>query len=253
MCGISEMPDTGRGPRDLPREAAKALPPGAQHYTAYVGPPVDYDAMAATQFRLLTTLGLREHHRLLDFGCGSLRAGRLFIPYLLPGNYHGIEPNTWLIEDAIPHEIGHDQIRLKQPVFRANADFSSDGFGVAFDFILAQSVFSHAGLDLIAPALSGFRRNLAPRGIVLATFIEVERSGFPEFAGGGWVYPNVVAYRQATIARLIREAGFTGMSLPWFHPRQTWYALAHTADTLPTRPQMAHLSGAVLRDLTSGP
>ena len=109
-------------------------------------------------------------------------------------------------------------------------------------------MFSHAGADLVALALSGFRRNLAPGGMVLATFVEVERSGFPEFAGGGWVYPNVVAYRQASIARLIRETGFSGVSLPWFHPRQTWYALAHTADALPTPAQMVHLSGAVLRD-----
>jgi SAM-dependent methyltransferase len=158
------MSDAARGARNVPREAAKALLPGSQHYTAYVGPPAEYDAMAATQFRLLTTLGLREHHRLLNSGCGSLRVGRLLIPYLLPGNYHGIEPNSWLIEDAIAREIGHDQIRLKRSVFRANADFSSDGFGVAFDFIVAQSVFSHAGADLVAPALSGFRRNLAPGG-----------------------------------------------------------------------------------------
>jgi SAM-dependent methyltransferase len=57
--------------------------------------------MGATQFRLLTTLGLREHHSLLDFGCGSLRAGRLLIPYLLPGRYYGLEPNRCLIEDGI--------------------------------------------------------------------------------------------------------------------------------------------------------
>ena len=70
--------------RALSREAAKALPPGARHYAAYVGPPEQYDFMGATQFRLLTTLGLREHHSVLDFGCGSLRAGRLLIPYLAP-------------------------------------------------------------------------------------------------------------------------------------------------------------------------
>jgi len=71
--------------RSLTRDAAKTLPPGAGHYTAYVGPPNQYDFMGATQFRLLTTLGLREHHAVLDFGCGSLRAGRLLIPYLLEG------------------------------------------------------------------------------------------------------------------------------------------------------------------------
>ena len=233
------------GTRDLSRAGAKTLLPGAEHYTAYVGPPAQYDAMAATQFRLLTTLGLREHHRLLDFGCGSLRAGRLLIPYLLPGHYYGIEPNTWLVDDAISREIGEDQIRLKQPVFRANADFSADGFGVAFDYILAQSIFSHAGRDVVAQALGGFHRNLAAGGIVLATFVIAEAS---EYAGHGWVYPQVVAYQAETIARLIREAGMVGMPLPWYHPRQQWYAMADAAEALPPQSKLAHLSGAVLRD-----
>jgi len=51
------------------------LKPGDDHHMAYVGPPTQHDFMGATQFRLLCTLGLRAHHRLLDFGCGSLRAG----------------------------------------------------------------------------------------------------------------------------------------------------------------------------------
>jgi hypothetical protein len=87
--------------RGLSGEAALALPGGSRHFRAYVGPPRQFDFMGATQFRLLTTLGLREHHSVLDFGCGSLRAGRLLIPYLLPGRYYGLEPNRWLIEDGI--------------------------------------------------------------------------------------------------------------------------------------------------------
>jgi hypothetical protein len=157
-------------------------------------------------------------------------------------------PNTWLIEDAIAREIGQDQIRLKRPVFRANADFSSDGFGVTFDFILVQSVFSHAGRGLIARALAGFRRNLANGGLVLATFVHARRSGFPEYSGDGWVYPGVVAYQEETIDRLIQEAGVVGMLLPWYHPRQNWYAMALTAEALPPRSKLVHLSGAVLRD-----
>jgi hypothetical protein len=85
--------------RSIPREGARGLTAGSEaHYSAYVGPPREYDFMGATQFRLLTTLGLRETHRLLDFGCGSLRAGRFLIPYLLPAHYYGVEPNALFID-----------------------------------------------------------------------------------------------------------------------------------------------------------
>jgi hypothetical protein len=69
-------------PRDLTDEQAKQLPIGTSHYMAYVGPASQYDLMAASQFALLTTLGLRDTNKVLDFGCGSLRLGRLLIPYL---------------------------------------------------------------------------------------------------------------------------------------------------------------------------
>jgi hypothetical protein len=77
------MSDLITDTRALSIDDAKTLTPGDMHYTAYVGPPAQYDFMGASQFRLLCTLGLRENHTLLDFGCGSLRAGRLLIPYLL--------------------------------------------------------------------------------------------------------------------------------------------------------------------------
>lgn len=68
------------------------LPAGAHHYRAYVGDPERYDVLAVQQFRVLTDLGLREHHKVLEVGCGSLRFGRLLLPYLLPDRYVGVEP-----------------------------------------------------------------------------------------------------------------------------------------------------------------
>lgn len=236
------------GTRDLSREAAKSLYSGAGHYTAYVGPPDQYDLMGATQFRLLTTLGLREHHRLLDFGCGSLRAGRLLIPYLLEGRYHGLDPNRWLIEDAIKHELGRDLIALRRPVFLHRDDFKGTAFGVSFDYILAQSIFSHAGRDVIATCLAEFRACLAQSGLILATFVQLHQLGMmDDFAGGGWVYPASVAYRVETVLAMIEQAGLVGRALPWFHPRQTWFAIAHTRADLPAASDDVHLSGAVLR------
>lgn len=165
------MAEAPEATRTLPRDAARKLSPGAAHYSAYVGPPGQWDFMGATQFRLLTALGLREHHRLLDIGCGSLRAGRLLIPYLNPGCYCGIEPNMWLVEDAIAAEIGPETIARKQVRFSDSARFEAESFGMRFDFIVAQSIFSHAGPDMLAEALPRLAAVLAPGGLILATVL----------------------------------------------------------------------------------
>ena len=43
------------------------------------------------QFDYATGHGLKPEMRMLEIGCGNLRAGRLFIDYLEPGNYYGID------------------------------------------------------------------------------------------------------------------------------------------------------------------
>jgi len=96
---------------------ARGLKPGDLHYRAYVGPPDRYDLVAAMTFNLLTTLGLRQHHALLDVGCGSLRIGRLLIPYLNKDKYVGIEPNEWLVREGIRNEIGETLVPIKRPKF----------------------------------------------------------------------------------------------------------------------------------------
>ncbi len=84
----------------------------------------------------------------------------------------GIEPNKWLIEDAIKNQIGKDLATLKKPHFDHNGDFKTDVFSQQFDFIIAQSIFSHTGSDLITTALSNFKESLKPNGLIAATFIE---------------------------------------------------------------------------------
>src|SRR5882762_4634631 len=148
------------------------LKPGDAHYRAYVGPAEDYDLIAAMTFNLLTTLGLRQHHSLLDIGCGSLRIGRLLIPYLNQGKYFGVEPNEWLVDEGIRRELGETLVQIKRPTF-----FFSDSpdtiaqAKVAFDVALAQSIFSHCGLDLIRDWLSAMSRSLAGDGALVATFL----------------------------------------------------------------------------------
>ena len=199
--------------------------------------------MGATQFRLLCALGLREHHRLLDFGCGSLRAGRLLIPYLGPERYFGIEPNAWLVEDGIANQIGPDLVRIKGPRFSDSDSFDAGVFGTHFDFIVAQSIFSHAGPQLARRALASFAAALEPDGICAVTFVVGGAQQAPE----GWHYPHCISYSREGIAALADEAGLAHLPIPWFHPRQSWFLLAREASSLPTAKQARLLRGIVLR------
>ena len=199
------------------------LKPGDPQYRAYVGPPEDYDLVAAMAFNLLTTLGLRQHHSLLDIGCGSLRIGRLLIPYLNREKYFGLEPNEWLVDEGIRRELGEMLVQIKRPTF-----FFSDSpdriaqAKVAFDFALAQSIFSHCGLDLIKRWLSAISCSLARDGALVATFLIGEQDS----AQTGWIYPDCVNYRPAALERAAKDVNLRFEILDWKHPRQTWAIFA---------------------------
>lgn len=194
------------------------LRPGDAHHRAYVGPPEDYDLVSAMVFNLLTCMGLRQHQRVLDIGCGSLRVGRLLIPYLNPGCYVGVEPNKWLLEDGIRNEIGKDLLRIKEPVLKVADSLGAFQECLELDFAVAQSIFSHCGKDLIGNWLSQVSLHLKDEGALLATFL-VDES---DFEGKGWIYPGCVKYRPETLAEMGRAYGFDFQVLDWAHPRQTW-------------------------------
>ena len=199
------------------------LKPGDPHYRAYVGPPEDYDLIAAMTFNLLTTLGLRQHHSLLDVGCGSLRIGRLLIPYLNRGKYFGVEPNNWLVEAGIEQELGKDVVQIKRPTFFFSASPETVAQAkVSFDFALAQSIFSHCGLDLIRGWLSAVSRSLAQGGALVATFLSDQKDSKQT----GWVYPECVNYQPETLGRAAAEVNLRFEILDWKHPRQTWALFA---------------------------
>lgn len=222
----------------------KKLSAGDHHRRAYVGPPHQYDFMGATQFCLLASLGLREHHTVLDFGCGSLRAGRLLLPYLKPGNYFGIDPNKWLIEAAIG-ELGAEFVDLREPHFNYNSDFEFGVFGVRFDFIVMQSILSHAGSDLLYAALTNARVAMKTSSVLLLTVIHPEQNpGIPsgvEFKG--WRYPGCVSYPSGYFSENVERLGYAAQRLPWFHPRQTWWLLTLSDSGLLSESELSALSG----------
>ncbi|WP_390915549.1 methyltransferase [Pseudosulfitobacter sp. SM2401] len=214
---------------------SKTLRPGGDHYRAYVGPPTQYDFMGATQFRLLTSLGLREEHHVVDIGCGSLRTGRYILNYLMPGRYTGVEPNPWLWQHAIEHELGADLIRLKSPRFLTEDDFQlADVAAGSINYIVAQSIYSHTGQDALLTSLKAAARSLTPDGQYLFTIVTPDNKGAQNMAAGadsvGWIYPKCVTFTPDEVADVCATAGLHVQQLPWYHPRQTWFRATLRAD-----------------------
>lgn len=191
----------------------------------FVGPGDRWDLAAASQFSLLTLLGLREHHTLLDVGCGSLRAGRLFVVYLQAGHYFGVEPERWLVDAAIRSELGAELVARKRPTFHHGRDFAFGVFGRTFDFLLANSIFSHASPAQIGTCLAEAARVMTPASIFLASYVD----GPTDYTGDAWVYPGTVTYTLPRLQALAAAAGLTCERLDWPYVygegAQTWLAL----------------------------
>jgi len=203
--------------------------PLSDNYRQAVGPEDMYDLISAHQFCVLINEGLREWHKMLDIGCGSLRGGRLFIPYLQPGNYYGIEPNEDLVRDGIALEIGNDIYRVKSPTFYYSDQFDfsmhqwcNTSSTIMFDFILAQSIFSHSTQSQAKQCISEAARVLTSGGKLLATFVK----GSCNSENREWSRP--IVYRTSSFFQsLAREHNLVYTELNNIaHPcNQTWFRM----------------------------
>lgn len=126
------------------------------------------------QFDYLLEHGLNPGMRMLEIGCGNLRAGRLLIDYLGPGNYYGIDISPDILLGALD-TIAEFGLQSKLPRLALVRDLRLSFLpDQAFDAVHAHSVFSHSPIEIIDECMRHVGRVLAPGGFFDFTFDRTE-------------------------------------------------------------------------------
>jgi hypothetical protein len=179
------------------------------------------------QLEILLSRGLLPHHRVLDVGCGALRGGWWLINFLRPGRYHGIEPNTTMLDGGKEVMLGPDLIEEKRPSFSTNAEFDFSVFDERFDFVIARSIWTHASLEQIKTMLRGFLNHSTPEAEFVASICPPLLWG-SEYQSTTWLGRShestkggIANYRVGTIKRLCADMGPAARKLG-VQDGQTW-------------------------------
>lgn len=134
-----------------------------------------WEQLGKLQFDYLVDHGLQPEHYLLDVGCGPLRGGVKFIPYLEPGHYFGVDKNASQIKETLRLEVPRNNLAQYRPTVVVMEDFGFERLNQQFDFAIAQSVFTHLPLNSIIRCLVNMGRVLRDGGKFYATFYENDR------------------------------------------------------------------------------
>ncbi len=179
-------------------------------------PAKDFAFAGREQRAYLINAGLKRDSKVLDIGCGVLRAGYWLIHYLDPGCYCGIEPHRGRLELGMHSILEPETLQSRKPRFDSNANFDTSVFGEKFDFFLAYSIWTHASKRQIETMLNGFVRDASDRAAFLLTY---QPSGwrYPDYNGDHWVGTSHECEVAGTIAHsfgwIKQQCRMRGLSL----------------------------------------
>ncbi|MGP4001252.1 class I SAM-dependent methyltransferase [Streptomyces sp. 8N706] len=165
-------------------------------------------ALGQMQFDYLFEHGLKPNDRMLEIGCGNLRAGWRFIDYLEQGHYYGIDISPDILVEA-KKTLVHRKLQDKLPYLTIagdlTLDFLPDGH---FTVVHAHSVFSHSPLHVIDECLAHVGRVLAPGGFFDFTFDRTEGTEHHVLREDFYYRPQTLialAERHGLAARLMED------------------------------------------------
>ena len=153
----------------------------------FLGVPIDkFEHGGREQLIFMLMNGLTPDSKVLDIGCGVLRAGYWLIHFLDAGCYFGIEPSAERLAIGLNTILEPHVQETKRPRFDANANFDTSVFHEKFDYYLAYSVWTHAPKQQIVVMLDNFLRDAKDDGIFLTTFLPADWR-HADYGGDQWI------------------------------------------------------------------
>jgi hypothetical protein len=186
------------------------------------GPPHLFESAGRLQLSTLVREGLLPSSKVLDLGCGCLRAGYWLVRLLDPECYFGIEPNSLMLQAGLDHVLGPELRAAKRPLFDGNDKFDFSVFGVKFDAVLARSIWTHAPKPQIQTMLDGFVQNSTPDAFFLTSYYPASwlSRGSADYSGTRWVgrshtsaQPGQVYHKRRWIEAECRSRGLVVQQL----------------------------------------
>jgi hypothetical protein len=108
----------------------------------------EFNKCGTVQLNFLKREGLLPSHKMLDIGCGLFRGGIQFASYLNEKNYFAIDSNIETVQKG--YEVIRNkslQKKLPKSNIAITDEFDSSIFGVRFDYIFSQSVWTHIDFE----------------------------------------------------------------------------------------------------------
>lgn len=164
---------------------------------------------ARMQYEFMLSRGLRAQHSFLDLGCGALRGTIRLVDYL-NGGFYGCDISVGLLEQAL---LECQRLTLKNlPILKLMDSFDLKTLweGMAFDFILCNSVTVHVDPDDIPSLLRGIGDVLTANGKAYISIHPLDENQAEPFRWDGyrWWYKR---------SWLVKEAVKLGLAM-WDKP-----------------------------------
>lgn len=155
--------------------------------------------------------GLKPSHSFLDYGCGSLRFGFYLINFLEPNKYVGVDLSQTRLNLGREHLQHHNILPECYTTFVVKDCLLRELDNYKFDFVWANSVFTHMTQEDISQMLLSLKRLLSPKGKFLFTFSHSISNGTQ---GDTKIHKATIIgkdfyYTEAEMKSICNKAGYT--------------------------------------------